>query len=86
MEVIPVIDLKGGQVVHARAGNRRDYRPIRTPLSRSSAPEDVISGLLGLFPFARLYVADLDAIEGGGDHELVAPDPRVQFPKLGNLG
>ncbi len=68
MEVIPVIDLKAGQVVHARQGQRQSYRPIATPLSPSSEPLDVIAGLLRLHAFARLYVADLDAIAGGGGH------------------
>jgi phosphoribosylformimino-5-aminoimidazole carboxamide ribotide isomerase len=68
MDVIPVIDLKGGQVVHACGGLRDEYRPIATPLSPSSAPLDVAAGLLHLFPFRRLYVADLDAIERRGDH------------------
>ena len=68
MEVVPVLDLKSGQVVHARFGQRDAYRPIATPLSRSSAPADVLAGLLRLHPFRRLYVADLDAIEGRGSH------------------
>ncbi len=64
MEVIPVIDLLGGVVVHARRGQRDAYRPIESPLSPSNAPGDVAAGLLRLFPFRRLYVADLDAIAG----------------------
>lgn len=68
MEVIPVLDLKSGHVVHARGGRRDAYRPIETPLSPSSRPGDVLDGLLRLFPFHRLYVADLDAIEGRGSH------------------
>jgi phosphoribosylformimino-5-aminoimidazole carboxamide ribotide isomerase len=65
MEVIPVIDIKGGQVVHAQGGRRDSYRPIETPLSATSAPADVAAGLLRLAPFRKLYIADLDAIEGG---------------------
>ena len=64
MDVIPVIDIKGGEVVHAQGGRRDAYRPIRTPLSSSSAPADVAAGLLRLAPFRQLYIADLDAIEG----------------------
>lgn len=64
MEVIPVIDLLSGLVVHARRGQRDAYRPIESPLSPTSAPADVKAGLLRLFPFRRLYVADLDAIAG----------------------
>jgi phosphoribosylformimino-5-aminoimidazole carboxamide ribotide isomerase len=68
MEVIPVIDLQGGQVVHARRGDRAAYRPIRTPLAPDSTPECVVTGLMALAPFRRLYVADLDAIAGGTPH------------------
>ena len=71
MELIPVLDLRGGVVVHARLGQRRDYRPIRTPLSPTSDPLDVLHGLLTIHPFAAAYVADLDAIEGSGDHHAV---------------
>lgn len=63
MDVIPVIDIKNGQVVHAQGGRRDSYRPIQTPLSPTSAPADVAAGLLRLAPFRRLYIADLDAIE-----------------------
>jgi HisA/HisF family protein len=82
MEVIPVIDLKGGVVVHARQGNRDAYRPIETPLSPSSAPADVVAGLLKLYPFRRLYIADLDAITGGSPHTTIPLDLAAQFPHL----
>jgi phosphoribosylformimino-5-aminoimidazole carboxamide ribotide isomerase len=74
MEVIPVIDLKGGAVVHARGGRRDAYAPIVTPLARTSTPLDVVSGFLTLFPFRTIYVADLDAISGraGDDGTLAA--------------
>jgi phosphoribosylformimino-5-aminoimidazole carboxamide ribotide isomerase len=64
MDVIPVIDIKGGLAVHAQGGRRDAYRPIRTPLCAGSEPADVAAGLLALFPFRCLYIADLDAIEG----------------------
>jgi phosphoribosylformimino-5-aminoimidazole carboxamide ribotide isomerase len=63
-EVIPVIDLMGGQVVHARCGDRAHYRPIRSHLCDSARIQDVVPALLGLFAFRRLYVADLDALLG----------------------
>ncbi len=45
---------------------------------------EVVAGLLGLFRFRRMYVADLDAIEGIGDHAatlsaLAATWPEVEF-------
>ncbi|TGD95331.1 HisA/HisF-related TIM barrel protein [Methylobacterium nonmethylotrophicum] len=68
-EVVPVLDLRGGVVVRARAGDRARYAPIVTPLSPGSAPADVARGLLSAWPARRLYVADLDAIVDG-----TAPD------------
>lgn len=83
MDVVPVIDLKDGQVVHARGGRRDDYRPIRTPLCPTSEPVAVVRALLGLHAFRRLYVADLDAIEGRGGHDEVLEILRRDFPDLG---
>ena len=82
MDLVPVIDLKAGQVVHARRGARDEYRPIETPLSATSAPADVIAGLLRLFPFRRLYVADLDAIERRGDHAALIDELANEHPGL----
>jgi phosphoribosylformimino-5-aminoimidazole carboxamide ribotide isomerase len=45
VEVVPVLDLKDGAVVHARMGRRSQYRPIETPLSSTSKPVDVTRGL-----------------------------------------
>lgn len=67
--IVPVLDLKGGEVVHARAGDRARYEPIRSPLAPSSEPGAVLEGLLALAPFRRFYIADLDAIEGRGSHQ-----------------
>lgn len=82
MQLIPVIDLKGGCVVHARRGLREAYRPIATPLARSAAPLDVVAGLLALAPFRTLYVADLDAISGTGCHVREVDALRHTFPQL----
>lgn len=69
MQVIPVIDIRGGLAVAAVRGDRARYRPLETPLAASSDPVAVALGLRALFPFPLLYVADLDGIEGrGADH------------------
>lgn len=91
MQVIPVIDLKEGAVVRARLGMRATYTPIVTPLARTSVPADVVSGLLRLYPFRTIYVADLDAIEGHGDHDdairaLSATWPEVDYWVDGGVG
>lgn len=82
MEVIPVLDLKGGVVVHARMGMRDQYRPIETPLSASSEPADVARGLLSIYPFKTFYIADLDAIERRGDNDTVLARLRNEFSHL----
>ncbi|WP_394890674.1 HisA/HisF-related TIM barrel protein [Mesorhizobium sp. AaZ16] len=64
MRIIPVLDLKDGQVVRAEMGRRDRYRPIVTPLSASPDPVSVATGLRTLHPFSAFYIADLDAIEG----------------------
>lgn len=82
MEVIPVIDLKGGEVVHAQRGERDSYRPVRSQLCRGSAPVDVVAGLLTAYPFHTLYIADLDAIQARGDSTAAIRQIRHNFPEL----
>jgi phosphoribosylformimino-5-aminoimidazole carboxamide ribotide isomerase len=80
MQVIPVIDLKGGAVVRARLGMRFTYAPIVTPLARTSEPVDVVAGFLGFYPFRTIYVADLDAIERAGNHDETITTLSAAFP------
>ena len=82
MEIIPVLDLKNGVVVHARMGQRDKYRPIETPLSPTSNPIDVTRGLLSIYPFTTVYVADLDAIARGGDNKATLTELRDEFPNI----
>jgi len=82
VEVIPVLDLKDGAVVHARLGLRSQYRPIETPLSPTSKPIDVARGLLSIYAFATFYIADLDAIERKGDNNAALKRLKAEFPNL----
>jgi phosphoribosylformimino-5-aminoimidazole carboxamide ribotide isomerase len=82
MNIIPVLDLRGGVVVRAQMGERHHYRPIVSPLSPTSDPVDVTRGLLSVHPFTTLYLADLDAIQGTGDNEPVLCRLRAEFPTL----
>lgn len=82
IEVIPVIDLKGGAVVRARQGLRESYAPIVTKLARTSAPLDIVAGLLAVHPFRTIYVADLDRIESRGSHEETVDALSTAFPGL----
>jgi phosphoribosylformimino-5-aminoimidazole carboxamide ribotide isomerase len=70
--VIPALDLKGGVVVHARQGDRADYRPVTSPFGSHDDAVTIARGLLAATGSSVLYVADLDAITGTGNHfELV---------------
>jgi phosphoribosylformimino-5-aminoimidazole carboxamide ribotide isomerase len=84
VHIIPVLDIKGGQVVRAERGRRDLYRPIETSLSASSGPVAVAAGLRTLHPFATFYVADLDAIAGGppNDDALAALRAMDRPPEL----
>lgn len=85
--VIPVLDLKGGLVVRAVAGERAAYRPLArgdSVLVEGPEPLAVARAFRDLFPFRILYLADLDAIEGRGDQrgvirELAAALPEVEL-------
>ena len=86
-ELIPVIDLMGGVVVHARAGERDQYRPLDGSLIAASAePAAVVRGLLALHPFRTLYIADLDAIRKQGDHKAADPRAAARVPRACGSG
>jgi len=82
MHIIPVIDLMYGQVVHAHAGQRNAYKPIRSQLTRSCEPLSVVGALLSLYPFETIYFADLQAITGDGDHRDVLKTISCRHPDL----
>lgn len=82
MEIIPVIDIMGGVAVHAKEGRREHYRPLRSVLCSTSEPGAVIRGLLGLHPFKRIYMADLDALMGKGAQNDLTIDLRRRFPEV----
>jgi HisA/HisF family protein len=64
MRIIPVLDLKGGIVVHARRGQRAEYAPLRSPLVEGCDPVAVARALCAVCRTRSLYVADLDALAG----------------------
>lgn len=64
MRIVPVLDLKGGIVVHARRGQRADYAPLSSPLVKGCEPVSVARALCAACRTSRLYVADLDALGG----------------------
>jgi len=64
MRIVPVLDLKGGIVVHARRGQRDAYAPLRSPLVEGCEPVAVARALCAACRTSTLYVADLDALAG----------------------
>jgi phosphoribosylformimino-5-aminoimidazole carboxamide ribotide isomerase len=82
MQIIPVIDLLNGAVVHAKQGARQHYQPIKSLLTSSSKPLDIVAALLDIYPFTRLYIADLNAIQYSGDNFSAIRAIAQKFPQL----
>ncbi|MEQ1600403.1 MAG: HisA/HisF-related TIM barrel protein [Methylophilaceae bacterium] len=82
MNIIPVIDLLDGQIVHARRGERQHYQPIQSSLCQGSDPLTIVQALLELYPFEQLYIADLNAIQKRGHHAATIAAIRQAFPQL----
>jgi len=80
--LIPVIDLKGGRVVHARRGARDTYAPIRSSLAPGAQPVGIAAALLQLHPFETLYLADIDAIQRQGDNLGAIEAIHAAFPAV----
>lgn len=69
MEIIPVIDIRQNQVVHALKGQRQNYRPLQTSLCDSHSADDIVQAFIDTYPFKTIYIADLDAIQGTSNNE-----------------
>lgn len=84
--VIPVLDLKDGVVVHARAGKqahagkRAEYRPIATPFGPPHDAAAIARAMLGITFSPALYIADLDAILGRGNNFELCRELGYIFP------
>lgn len=84
-----MIDLMHGQVVRGVRGERAAYRPIVSRLADGSAPLAIARGLRAAAPPPPgqpplLYVADLDAIQGGAPQvgvllDLLHAEPQLQL-------
>jgi phosphoribosylformimino-5-aminoimidazole carboxamide ribotide isomerase len=77
----------GGQVVRGIKGERHAYRPIVSRLADGSAPLAVARGLRAAAPPPAgqapvLYVADLDAIQGGAPQAAVLAELLQAQPDL----
>jgi phosphoribosylformimino-5-aminoimidazole carboxamide ribotide isomerase len=93
MEIIPVLDLAGGGAVHARAGERAGYQPVRSVLvpDRVGDPAALLRAYREQLGAERCYVADLDAVEGGAVQggvlrRLAQPEGSLGGPLLVDAG
>ncbi len=82
LNLIPVVDLLQGQVVRAVRGDRKAYRPIVSALCASSDPVTVARILCDHCAARQLYVADLDALQGGPVQIAVLADLLRALPEV----
>jgi phosphoribosylformimino-5-aminoimidazole carboxamide ribotide isomerase len=82
VEIIPVIDLMGGSVVHAKAGDRQTYQAIDSVLTKATDLLAVVADILSFFPFKTIYIADLDAIAGKAVNFPLYQRCLAQFPEV----
>jgi phosphoribosylformimino-5-aminoimidazole carboxamide ribotide isomerase len=82
MLIIPVIDLYAGNVVHARAGQRKSYQNISTPLCHGSEPALILQAILSLHPFTTVYIADLNAIKNEGNNNAIIDELLKLYPDV----
>jgi len=68
MRIIPVLDLMNGEVVQAVRGERDTYQPIKSILTPETNPLAVAQALQAETGCREFYIADLDALQGKGDH------------------
>ncbi len=66
MDVIPVLDVKGGRAVHARRGERAAYALVDGALGRGDDPLALATAFRDRLGCRTLYLADLDAIASAG--------------------
>jgi len=65
MELVLALDLQRNMVVHGKSGQRATYKPLDWGLSPTAEPIGFVRAVAPKF----LYIADLDRIEGTGNHD-----------------
>jgi phosphoribosylformimino-5-aminoimidazole carboxamide ribotide isomerase len=74
MRIIGVIDLAGGRAVHARGGRREHYAAVASAAGRRVDGDPLALALAYRAQgIDEIYLADLDAIAGGGPPHAVVP-------------
>ena len=71
MRIIGVVDLLGGRAVHARAGRREGYQPVRSAAGAGVEGDalTLVRSYVTRAGLTELYIADLDAIQGGAPQD-----------------
>lgn len=67
MDIVGVVDIRGGRAVHARGGRRSDYRAVECVAGTTIRAGDAAAlaeAYVSRFGLTQVYVADLDAIAG----------------------
>ncbi|KOY65412.1 HisA/HisF-related TIM barrel protein [Clostridium sporogenes] len=82
MEVIAVLDLKDGQVVHGIKGERDKYKPIESYLLSSSEPIEIVKAIYNKLGIQKFYIADLNAILGNGDNKSIIIELVQKFSNI----
>ena len=71
MQIIPVLDIKSGQAVHAIRGERERYAPVQGVLGSGDDPVALAEAYRDRLGCDTCYVADLDAIAGLPGHTAI---------------
>lgn len=82
LKIIPVIDLKNGNVVHAVQGKRDEYKVLKTLISATSHLNDLCSIFINQFNFETIYIADLDAIRQHTNQHSIIKSLLRTYPDL----
>lgn len=83
--IIPVIDLKEGIAVSGKSGMRRKYKPLKTIFHDSPDPLPIAKALKDS-GYSKIYVADLDAIDGNGSNLQLVNDINAIIPVMLDSG
>ncbi len=82
MHIIPVIDIKDGQTVLAKQGQRESYQPLKSKICQLNTLENTIRSFLDIFPFKIIYIADLNAITGNANNQTIIDLAVKKFPDI----
>jgi phosphoribosylformimino-5-aminoimidazole carboxamide ribotide isomerase len=78
--VIPALDLMGGVVVHGVKGERENYQPVKSILSKTAELFPIVEAFVRKLGLREFYIADLDAIMFSmqKDHLTLITNTRVE--------